>query len=145
MKTRIALALAALLAAGCDMPSSIDDYTDPVRLEFSARNSQASPPPAEPELAFTGGDGEIVVEARLSAANPCQDIEADAISMGGRRLELAVRVRQRQVPCAAVVGGFEYTARLLELPPGTYDVSVAHEYPGSDRGLFRHETQVTVR
>jgi hypothetical protein len=145
MKTRIALAVAALLAAGCDMPASIDDYTDDVRLEFSARNNQAGPPVTEPEITVTGGDGEIVVEGGFSAANPCQDVGADAFSVNGRRLELVVQVRQRQVICAAVVGRFAYTARLLELEPGTYDLSVVHDYPGSGWNQVRRETQVTVR
>jgi hypothetical protein len=145
MKTRIALAVAALLAAGCDTRSIVDDYTDDVRLEFSARNDQAGPPVTEPEITFTGGDGEIVVEGRLSAANPCQDFSADAVITNGHRLDLEVRVRQKQVVCAAVIGRFAYTARLLELEPGTYDLSVVHEYPGSGRSLFRRETQVTVR
>jgi hypothetical protein len=144
MKTRITLALIALLAAGCDMPSSIDDYTDHVRLEFSARSSQSGPPVAEPEVTLTGGDGEIVVEGRLSTPNPCQDFAADAVSIDGRRLELVVQVRQRQVLCAAVIGSFAYTARLLELEPGTYDLSVVHEYPGSGWKLVRRDTQVTV-
>lgn len=142
MKTRIALALAALLAAGCDTPSAIDDYSDAVRLEFNARNNQASPP-TEPELTFTGGDGEIVVEGRLTTANPCYDIEADAFGLDGRRLELAVRARPLQEACTAVIGRFEYTARLLDLEPGTYALSVVHEFTG--RGRVRHETLVTVR
>jgi hypothetical protein len=142
MKTRIALALAALLAAGCDTPSAIDDYTDAVRLEFSARNNQAGPP-NEPELTFTGGDGEIVVEGRLTAANPCHELEADAFGINGVRVELTVRVRQQQQACTAVIGRFEYTARLLDLEPGTYALAVVHEYPG--RGRSRQETLVTVR
>jgi hypothetical protein len=145
MKTRIALAVAALLAAGCDTPSAIDDYTDDVRLEFSARESRSGPPIAEPEITLTGGDGEIVAEGRLSTPNPCQDFSAEAYTVNGRRLELVVQVRQRQGLCAAVVGSFAYTARLLELAPGTYDLSVVHEYPGSGRNLVRREAQVTVR
>lgn len=144
MKTRIIVALAALLAAGCDTPSAIDDYTEDVRLDFTARGSQTDPPADEPELVFTGGEGEIVVEGRLSTSNPCQEITADAVSEGGR-LRLVVHVESRRVLCAAVIGRFDYTARLLELAPGRYDLTVVHEYSGNGRGMTRHETQVTVR
>ena len=145
MKTRIALAVAALLAAGCDTPASMDGYTDPVRLEFSTREIEADPMVTEPEIVFTGGDGEVVVEGRVSTGNPCQDFSADALGVNGRRLELVVQVRQRQGLCAAVIGRFEYTARLLELEPGTYDLSLVHEYSGNGRGQYRRATQVTVR
>jgi len=142
MKIRIALAAAALFVAGCDTPSAIDGYTEDVRLEFSARSDISGPSIPEPELTFTGGDGEIVVEGRFSAGNPCQDVTANAVSENGR-LKLVVRVHAQQVICMAVVAHFEYTARVLELPPGRYDLSVVHEYSG--RTLFRRETQVTVR
>jgi hypothetical protein len=144
MKIRIALALTMVLAAGCDTPSAIDDYTEDVPLEFSVGSVQAGPPITEPEIAFRGGDGEIVVEGRLRAPDPCQEITADAVNEGGR-LRLVVRVRSKGGVCADVVGQFAYTARLLELAPGTYDLSVAHEYRGSGWSLYRQDTQVTVR
>lgn len=144
MKTRILIALAALLAAGCDTPTAIDDYREDVRLEFTSRDNMAGPPAEEPELVFTGGEGEVVVEGRLRAPDPCQEITADAFLEGGR-LRLTVRVQSRRLFCAAVIGRFAYTARLLELAPGTYDLTVVHEYSNNGWGTTRHETQVTVR
>jgi hypothetical protein len=143
MKTRILLALAALATAGCDLPSAIDGYTDDVRLEFSAREDRG-PQLAAPELTFTGGDGEIVVEGLLNTADPCRTFSADARSENGR-LELVVRIQRRGELCIAVLGRFAYTARLLDLAPGTYDLAVVHEFPGSGWGSYRRETQVTVR
>lgn len=144
MKTRVLVALAALLAAGCDTPSAIDDYTEDVRLDFTARSDWAGPPETGPELVFTGGEGEILVEGRLTTADPCQDITADAVMEGGR-LRLVVRVESQPGFCIAVIGRFGYTARLLELEPGRYDLAVVHEYADNGGGTVRHETQVTVR
>lgn len=141
MKKIIALA-AAVLAAGCVEAGTLPDGAD---LSFEARQDGMGTYLPQPQLQAQGGDGQVVVTARLSAPDPCQTLEARLRPTGAvtiPEVTLDVTVRPRTGACAAVIGTFAYTARVTGLEPGRYTLRVRHDYPGTGwpGGIVLEET-----
>ncbi len=82
----------------------------------------------EPIVQVTGESGRIVVNAKLAAPDPCQELSAD-LQGRGSGLTLRVAIARNSPACVAALGHFEYDAVIGELAPGTYRLRVVHTYP----------------
>ena len=127
MKTRIAILLATFLLAGCALELT---GPNPAELEFSVDAAHHGEWLEHPEVTAAGGNGAIRVDARLSAPDPCQQLTADA-GRSGSTVTLRVRISRVGEACIAAIGTFEYAAVIGQLAPGSYQLRVVHEYPGT--------------
>lgn len=140
---RMATFALAVLAAACSATIGVDDRV-PLEFEWDRENTAEYRP--QPIVTAAGGEGQIVVDARLSASSPCEKLTAAAGRDGARTVELEVRIVPDAPVCLAVIDNYAYTARVLGLEPGAWTVRVRHLYPGTGwpSGTVL-ETPVTVR
>lgn len=121
-----ALALVAAAAVGC--------ATSPGPAPEAALEVVSREPTEEraPEARVTTEPGNIVVEAALTAPDPCRDLGA-LVDTVGASLELRV-VSQREADagmCAQVLTRYRYRASIMNLEPGRYRLRVLHLYADS--------------
>lgn len=127
MRFRSLLALVPLAVAitAC-LPA--DPLTGPgaaVRLHFEATPADHGKWMEEPEISVEGTDGGIIVEALMSAPNPCRRFDAKAAGAGDA-IVLDVDVRPLGGGCYSIIGTFEYDAVLSGLAPGTHRLVIRH-------------------
>jgi hypothetical protein len=127
MMIRTVAALAALLLSGCALELT---GPNPADLEFTVMAAHHGEWLEHPEVNATGDAGAIRVNARLSAPSPCQQLTADA-DRSGSQVTLRVRITPVGEACVASIGTFEYVAVIGQLAPGSYQLRVIHEYPGT--------------
>ncbi|HYJ78414.1 MAG TPA: hypothetical protein VEW03_02335 [Longimicrobiaceae bacterium] len=136
------LLVTASALAGCT--SAIAGSDGDPQLEFTVREMTAGNYMPAPVVTATGGDGEIVVQAELSAPDPCQRVRAE-LDGEGKSLRLDVYIERVGEACVAVIGNFGYTGRVHGLPAGSYTLAVRHTYPGTGwPGGTVHTTTVNV-
>jgi hypothetical protein len=124
---RTATVLAALLLSGCALELT---GPNPADLEFTVKSAHHGEWLEHPEVAATGDAGAVRVDARLSAPSPCQQLTAQA-DRSGSEVTLRVRISPVGEACVASIGTFEYAAVIGQLAPGSYQLRVVHEYPGT--------------
>jgi hypothetical protein len=124
---RTATVLAAFLLSGCALELT---GPNPADLEFTVESAHHGEWLEHPEVAATGDAGAVRVDARLSAPSPCQQLTAQA-DRSGSEVTLRVRISPVGEACVASIGTFEYAAVIGQLAPGSYQLRVVHEYPGT--------------
>ncbi|MBA2245452.1 MAG: hypothetical protein H0W11_10875 [Gemmatimonadetes bacterium] len=122
---RVLLGLLILLGA-CSLDLAAPG--EGASLEFAARAAQHGQWLEQPIVQATGESGRIVVNAKLSAADPCHTL-AGVLEGTGSELTLRVSVaRDQSQGCYQIIGTFEYDAVIRDLAPGSYRLRVIHSY-----------------
>ncbi len=122
---RVLLGLLILLAA-CSL--EVAGPGGAASLEFAARAGQHGQWLEQPIVQATGENGRIVVNATLSAPDPCRTLTG-ALEGAGSELTLRVSVaRDQSEGCYQVIGTFKYDAVIRDLAPGSYRLRVIHSY-----------------
>ncbi len=141
----LSLAIAAVAATSsqaiCKSVPSGSDMQEP-NLEFSIVGSAETGEGAEPSITSASAE-EVALTGVISTPNPCYDIKA-ALSRDGRALTLTLTATARPEICIQVVAAFTYDARLTDLEPGSYTLTVAYEYPGIGWESSEHTLQLEV-
>ena len=149
----LALALSVSVAAACGRgaataPGTTDDQrsaTHTLVLTNGALRLDLSDFPAQPGVMWAlpsvaAAPGAIVVGATQYGSLCIFEVTGEA-QVQGSAVEIRLHFSERLTVCTADVRALRYTAT-LSVPPGTYDVTVVHDY-GDRGGPLRHAT-VTV-
>jgi hypothetical protein len=118
---RMLAALWVIAAAGCG------DAAQEGPLQQFSYELVTDAAPAE-ALELEPVPGGLHVRGRLSAPTPCQTLAA-ATDRTGRTIELTITVRAQDVMCAQMIAEFAYSASLVELPAGAWQLRVRHTWP----------------
>jgi hypothetical protein len=111
------------------------------RLEFRTERQDGARAEVTPR--FEPGDGALTVTGTI--ATPClgQQVDGALRSTGGG---IALTVTVLPLPaCPTAIGYVGYTARIGNLPPGTYDVRVLYAPAPGETSLEAGRAQVRVR
>lgn len=114
----------AVLPSACPMALPVPGGP---ALAFDVRELRHGQWLEQPEFEVEEGVGSITVDAVLSTPDPCRRFDASAHRSTGE-LQLDVVIRPVGEACVAMVGTFEYTARIGDLPPGRYRLRVTHRF-----------------
>lgn len=100
-------------------------------LDFTARSAGHGQWLEQPVVQAKGESGRIVVNAKLSAPDPCRTLSG-TLEREGSELTLQVSIeRDQSGGCYQIIGTFEYDAVIRRLPAGSYRLRVIHTYPGT--------------
>jgi hypothetical protein len=102
----------------------------PGALEFTPQALQHGEWLEQPEVEARGEAGRIVVSARLSAPDPCQQLNGE-LERSGSELKLRVTITRVGEACIQPIGTFGYQAVIRDLAPGGYRLRVIHTYPNT--------------
>ena len=141
MRYRLKTAVAALsiaVLAGCPATTGPTEELD-VDFEWGINRLQT-----EPAFVVNPGTGEVTLRGNYET--PCSGYTAvGRAQTTDNHLVLYVNGRQPD-GCRQAVGSVGYQATIRAIPPGTYAVSVAHNYPVSGAtNLILVGSQVVIR
>ena len=126
----LVIALAALVVgvAACRTPTT-PDASAATMIQVAEQGSAAAPAGATnpPTIRLEGRT--LVVVGLMDTPTPCFSISADA-TVSGQNVTVRISARPVGQVCILITGRFAYRAT-RPLRPGTYDVKVIHEYPGT--------------
>lgn len=126
MRCRIAVALLLVASLGCDSSPAAPSPTI-ASFQYSASLSHGSPPNAP---SVHAGAGQIEIRGDLDAPDPCYTLEAE-LSADEQALTVRVTAQDSKTGgCVQVIGRFSYSA-VIDVPEGTYLLSIVHTYPGT--------------
>ena len=148
MKGRpICLLLVGLLIGGCSDVTGPEGETafvmgdDAPIANLSSRLVRPGSDPI-PDLQAGGGVGQVSIRGALSTPDPCYDLEAYG-EQSGAEIHFTINAVQRPGACIAVVATFAYEGVLRGVPPGSYQVRIAHSVNGHSTQVL--DTTVSVR
>ncbi|MGH7476558.1 MAG: hypothetical protein ACRELD_09735 [Longimicrobiales bacterium] len=124
----ITLLFPLFLLSGCYLEGLTD--ANSVELDFSVEPAGHGQWLEQPEFEVSGDVGQLTVTSRLSTPDPCQQLTGEA-SRSGSRVTLRITIVREGEGCYDVIGTFRYTALISGLAPGTYELRVIHDYPGT--------------
>ena len=137
LRVPFGVVVAWLVLGGCS------GLTDP-RLITNFDWGEVEEPEAIVEgISTTVALGDLFVLGQFKTPSHCYDLEAD-FRRSKSKLTIHVKAESTNSPnCDQSLGGFRYTAQLINLKFGTYELRVVHDIAGGSGGEFT-ET-VTIR
>jgi hypothetical protein len=133
MKRLLSVALAVLAAAACSDTNLPAPGGDP-RLEFTAEADPRDYLFPTPRASILRTPDGLAVQTMMTHPDGCRDFDA-TLDRSGNQLEVTVEITHTNtlVLCRQGPANYTYTARLIDLAPGSYYLVVRHVYPNDDR------------
>ena len=137
LRVPFGVVMASVALGGCS------GLTDP-RLITNFDWGEVEEPEAIVEgISTTVALGDLFVLGQFNTPSHCYDLEAD-FRRRKSKLTIHVKAGSTNSPnCDQSLGGFRYTAQLINLKFGTYELRVVHDITGGSGGEFTE--MVTIR
>ena len=126
--------LCLLWVLGCSSTTGIDSD-----LQFSVSGQRPFDPPS---AIAEGGQASITVQGSLTVSEPCRRFRP-TLKKDGFNVELLVAASRTSSNCPDAVVNFDYEAKIKELEPGTYQLTIKQTDLGVEQLRLVQSVSVT--
>jgi hypothetical protein len=131
--------MAALLATGCGA-----FLGQRVSLEEFEYGELTHGTEVGTSIDMQGFSSEIIFVGQFNTPDPCFRINA-RVEHSGSTVTLRLTADRTRTGCENILGAFRYAGAIRGLSPGTYQVKIVHEFPGTGWERQELNTSATVR